>query len=97
MLLERIRTLHSLRSAAMDMNMAYSKAWTILRDAERGLGCKLLNSTTGGKNGGGATLTDMGNAVLDAYTAYERQLSTISDTLFHQHFSFIADKLEEKR
>ena len=31
----RVRKLHSLRSAAMDMDMAYSKAWTILREAER--------------------------------------------------------------
>ena len=33
MLLRRVRKLHSLRSAAMDMDMAYSKAWTILREA----------------------------------------------------------------
>ena len=55
MLLRRVRELHSLRSAAMDMDMAYSKAWTILREAERGLGFKLLHSTTGGRGGGGAT------------------------------------------
>ena len=54
MLLRRVRKLHSLRSAAMDMDMAYSKAWTILREAERGLGFKLLHSTTGGRGGGGA-------------------------------------------
>ena len=34
MLLRRVRTLRSLRAAAMDMDMAYSKAWTILRNAE---------------------------------------------------------------
>ena len=54
MLLRRVQTMHSLRSAAMDMDMAYSKAWTILREAEKGLGFKLLHSTTGGRNGGGA-------------------------------------------
>ena len=46
MLMRRVRTLHSLRSAAIDMDMAYSKAWTILRDAERGLGFKLLHEGT---------------------------------------------------
>ena len=30
-LLRRVRELHSLRAAAMSMNMAYSKAWTVLR------------------------------------------------------------------
>lgn len=94
MLLQRVRTLHSLRSAAMDMNMAYSKAWTILREAERGFGCKLIISTTGGKNGGGATLTEMGNAILDAYLAYQQQLTDVSDTLFRQYFGPIKEQLE---
>ena len=53
MLLERVERLHSLRSAAMDMDMAYSKAWTILRNAEKQLGYKLISSTTGGRHGGG--------------------------------------------
>mgnify|MGYP003229268790 CR=1 FL=1 len=46
MLLERVRTLRSLRAAAMDMDMAYSKAWTILKQAERGLGKKLVTTAT---------------------------------------------------
>ena len=33
-LLRRVRELHSLRAAAMSMNMAYSKAWTVLRTAQ---------------------------------------------------------------
>ena len=33
-LLHRVRELHSLRAAANSMNMAYSKAWTVLRTAE---------------------------------------------------------------
>ena len=33
---------HSLRAAAASMNMAYSKAWSIVRAAEQGFGCKLL-------------------------------------------------------
>ena len=35
-LLRRVRELHSLRAAAMSMNMAYSKAWTVLRTAQEG-------------------------------------------------------------
>ena len=63
-LLRRVRELHSLRAAAMSMNMAYSKAWTVLRTAQEGLGVKLLRSSTGGRNGGGATLTPVGFLVL---------------------------------
>ena len=70
MLLERVERLRSLRSAAMDMDMAYSKAWTILRNAERQLGFKLISSTTGGRHGGGAVLTAEGERMLAAYNAY---------------------------
>ena len=67
-LLTLVKTCHSLRAAAMEMGMAYSKAWTILKNAEEQLGFKLLLSTTGGKHGGGAQLTEQGEALLAAYT-----------------------------
>ena len=51
-LLRKVRELHSLRAAAMSIGMAYSKAWTILKNAQQSLGFKLLDSTTGGKHGG---------------------------------------------
>ena len=86
MLLRRVRTLRSLRAAAMDMEMAYSKAWTILREAERGLGVKLVHSTTGGRGGGGAVLTEEGEAILTAFDAYERELKGTADRLFPQYF-----------
>ena len=53
-LLQKVQELHSLRAAAMSIGMAYSKAWTILKNAQQHLGFQLLYSTTGGKNGGGA-------------------------------------------
>ena len=55
MLLHQVQELHSLRAAAASLSMAYSKAWTILKNAERLMNCKLLHSTAGGRNGGGAS------------------------------------------
>ena len=55
---------HSLRAAAASMNMAYSKAWSIVRAAEQGFGCKLLRSTIGGSGGGGAQLTDEARQIM---------------------------------
>ena len=52
-LMQQVQVHRSLRSAAQAMEMAYSKAWRIIRNAEEGFGCKLLNSTIGGRNGGG--------------------------------------------
>ena len=62
-LLHRVQELHSLRAAAMSMNMAYSKAWTITKHAQAALGFPLLHSITGGRGGGGAELTDDCSAV----------------------------------
>ena len=48
-LLHRVEAYRSIRQATMSMGMAYSKAWAIIRRAERELGFPLLNTTTGGK------------------------------------------------
>ena len=57
MLLRHVDALHSLRKAAAEMGMAYSKAWRITKESEAALGFALLDSSTGGKHGGGAHLT----------------------------------------
>ena len=54
-LLERVREHRSLRAAAASMEMAYSKAWRIIHEAEEGFGFRLLDSTIGGRHGGGAS------------------------------------------
>ena len=56
-LLRRVQEHRSLRAAAASMEMAYSKAWRIIRTAEEVFGCKLLVSSTGGVHGGGAVPT----------------------------------------
>ena len=91
-LLRRVDEHHSLRAAAQAMEMAYSKAWTITKNAEAGLGFKLLESSTGGKGGGGAALTDEARQFLDAYERYCEKLRAYGDTLLEEEFSFYAKK-----
>lgn len=86
-LLTRVREHHSLRAAAMSMGMAYSKAWTILKASEAGLGFKLLHSTTGGRHGGGATLTPEAEAILAAYETYCAKLKDYGARLFDETFA----------
>ena len=85
-LLHRVQELHSLRAAAVDMEMAYSKAWTIIRNSEKALGYSLLASTTGGKNGGGAELTPEGAELLRKYDIFCEELRQYGDTLFSKMF-----------
>ena len=90
-LLRRVDELHSLRAAALSMAMAYSKAWTVIHNAEEGLGFKLLSSVTGGKNGGGAVLTDEARQMIAAYEDYCRKLHAYGDALFAETFAFYPD------
>ena len=76
---------HSLRAA-------YSKAWSIVRAAEQGFGCKLLRSTIGGSGGGGAQLTDEARQIMEAYDAYCRKLDAYGQELFRELFGFCTEK-----
>lgn len=85
-LLEEVREKRSLRAAAGSMGMAYSKAWRIVRDAEEALGYKLLNSTIGGRHGGGAALTEEAEAWLAAYQALREEVDAYAQERFQEHF-----------
>ena len=51
-LLRGVEKQGSLRSAAMAMEMAYTKALKLVKQAEVALGYPLITRTTGGKDGG---------------------------------------------
>ena len=87
-LLHTVDRLHSLRAAAAEMEMAYSKAWRIIRTAEEVFGCKLLDSTIGGRHGGGAVLTPQAERLLAAYNDYVAEVTAFSESKFNQHFWF---------
>ena len=82
---------HRLLGAA-SMNKAYSKAWSIVRAAEQGFGCKLLRSAIGGSGGGGAQLTDEARQIMEAYDAYCRKLDAYGQELFRELFGFCTEK-----
>lgn len=71
-LLERIERMGSLRAAAIDMGMAYTKAMRLVRDAERAFGFPLTERTVGGPHGGGSVLTVRARDLLRRYRAFER-------------------------
>ena len=91
-LLKRVDELHSLRAAALSMSMAYSKAWTVVRNAEDGLGFHLLTSTAGGKHGGGAELTPEAVRMMAAYDDYCRKLRAYADDLFQEEFGYLQEE-----
>ncbi len=94
-LLERVQEHHSLRSAAASMGMAYSKAWRIIRTAEEVFGCKMLDSTIGGKGGGGAHLTPEALRLLEAYRAYVADVEQYARSRFEETFAFYPELKKE--
>ena len=85
-LLEHVEELHSLRKATAAMGMAYSKAWRIVKTAENALGFPLLDSSAGGKGGGGANLTERGKRFLTAYRRFESVVHSYADEIFEDMF-----------
>ena len=90
-LLERVREHRSLRAAAASMEMAYSKAWRIIRTAEDVFGCKLLESTVGGQHGGGAVLTPEAERILAAYRDYQADVEQYARGKFDEAFGFFPE------
>lgn len=93
-LLHRVDEHHSLRAAALSMEMAYSKAWTIVHNVEERMGIPMLDVKIGGKNGGGAVLTDDARKLLQAYEDYCDRLNEYGKALFDQQFAFWNDGKE---
>ena len=85
-LMQQVQMHQSLRAAAQAMEMAYSKAWRIIHNAEAGFGCKLLCSSIGGRNGGGAVLTPEGEQILAAYQQFSAEINAYSQERFQEAF-----------
>ena len=85
-LLRCVEKTGSLRAAAMEMEMAYSKASKILKQAENNLGFPLTTRSAGGKDGGGSTLTPQGKQLLRQYEAYRDACVKANQALYRQFF-----------
>lgn len=77
----------SLRQAAAEMGMAYSKALRLVKQAEKGLGYALTARHTGGTAGGGSRLTPQGKEFLQRYGAYKAACEQANAQLYLEYFS----------
>lgn len=91
-LLKNVYEYKSLNKAAKSMDMAYSKAWKIIKEAEAKFGFPLLSRTIGGVGGGGSDLTYEGKDVLDKYTLFNEKIKSYSNGLFLEIFNM--DKVD---
>lgn len=85
-LLHGIEETGSLRAAALSMDMAYTKALKLIRNAENALGFALVLRSTGGKDGGGSNLTQEGREWLKRYEAYRDACKLSNSKLYLEFF-----------
>lgn len=69
----------SIAKAASEMGMSYRKAWSLIKDLNRLSRTEVVHRQKGGADGGGATLTPSGQALIEQYEALVARLDhTIS-------------------
>lgn len=71
-LLERIAASGSISAAGRSAGMSYRRAWSLVADLNALFQEPLVETRPGGRDGGGASLTGTGYAVIDAYRTAER-------------------------
>ncbi len=85
-LLEAIDKHGSIRQAAQEINISYRKAWAYIKSMEERLGFSLVDRHAGGKDGGGANLTDDARQFLKNYRMLEQGIHELVDDRFHRIF-----------
>jgi len=70
-LLEEVRAQGSISAAARAMGMAYRHAWEMIDDLNQGLGRAVVETASGGQDGGGAQLTKFGEQLVRRFRAME--------------------------
>ncbi|WP_374682426.1 winged helix-turn-helix domain-containing protein [Accumulibacter sp.] len=65
----------SISAAARSLGMTYKRAWLLIDTLNQGFGRPVVETTSGGKGGGGSRLTPLGEALVARYQALEAKLS----------------------
>lgn len=90
-LLERIAATGSIAAAGRGMGMSYKRAWMLVETLNAMFAEPLVTSTRGGPGGGGAALTDAGEAVLRLYREVEAAATTTGAAALSKLQSMLRD------
>lgn len=86
LLLKKIDELGSLRKAAQDLNMSYSKAWNLVSKLEEAMSETIVEKRIGGSDGGGTKLTEKGKALVEKYDHFEKLVENSIKELYEENF-----------
>jgi molybdate transport system regulatory protein len=86
-LLEAIDRTGSLVKAAEEMRTPYRTAWQRLKETEERLGIRLVQTQSGGADGGGSVLTERGHDLVRRYRRFSEGLVELVDRRFRDAFA----------
>jgi len=86
MLLDHIAKTGSIRGGAERMGLSYRRAWGKIKEIERNLGVRLVDSEVGGPGGGQTKLTPDGERLLTCYRAFRAAAEADTKRHFTQAF-----------
>lgn len=90
-LLQGIRDTGSIAAAGRAMRMSYKRAWQMVERMNVNFGAPLVTTAKGGKQGGGAVLTELGEAVL----AHYRRMEALTDDAIAEELAALRQKVGE--
>ncbi len=94
-LLESIDKHGSITQAAKEVNISYRKAWGYIKAMEKRLGFALVDCQAGGKDGGGASLTEEAKQFLKKYRMLEQGIHELVDDRFRKIFGGADNNVSE--
>lgn len=74
-LLRLIDARHSIAAAARELRIPYKRAWFLINTLNQGFGRPVVDTATGGKGGGGASLTPLGRRLVECYDTLQTRLN----------------------
>lgn len=92
-LLENIGTHGSIAAAGRSMSMSYKRAWDLVDDINRICGQAAVERQTGGRLGGGASLTPFGRKLIRTYRGIERAAAQAA----RKHLSALRSEIKSGR
>lgn len=85
-LLEAVAETGSISGAARKLKVPYRLAWTRLHEMEKRLGVRLLETQTGGVDGGGARLTAVAQDIIEGWHSFSDDLHALARLRFAEVF-----------
>jgi molybdate transport system regulatory protein len=73
--LEELARSGSISAAGRALHISYRRTWELVEDLNASLGAPVVQTAAGGSGGGGASLTELGQAVVTRYRAIEEDCS----------------------